>query len=38
MLALPGPVLLRYIDGEGDPVTITGRNDLQAAFTEALKV
>lgn len=33
-----GPVVLRYVDGEGDLVTITSRQDLQAAFAEALKV
>lgn len=30
--------MLRYVDGEGDLVTITSRQDLQAAFAEALKV
>lgn len=30
--------MLRYVDGEGDLVTITSRPDLQAAFAEALKV
>lgn len=32
-----GPVVLRYLDAEGDLVTITSRNDLHAAFAEALK-
>lgn len=32
-----GDVLLKYVDKDGDLVTITNRSDVQAALTEALK-
>lgn len=34
---ISGDVLLKYVDKDGDLVTITNRSDVQAALTEALK-
>jgi hypothetical protein len=34
---LSGPLLLKYMDKDGDMVTITCRGDVQLALAEALK-